>query len=141
MIRFPKRRSGDSNMLQLEPTTLFYYNLTFRSFDKSVNGFIDNWASDLPPPGSATGRSKVSKSAITGKISTSRYSTPTSAAAAKGKAKVKAKVLSTAGKSESRLKPISEPLRLLDTSDEEYLRGDKQTKNAVSCLNLSIVIR
>jgi hypothetical protein len=109
-------------MLQLEPTTLYYYNLTLRSFDKSVDGFINNWASDLPLPDGTKSKSK----SVISKLSTAKSSTlaRASAASAKGKAKIVSK---------SKVKPSFEPLRLINTSDEEYLRGDnKPSKNSVS---------
>jgi hypothetical protein len=107
-------------MLRLEPTTLFYYNLTFRSFDKANQaGLINDWVADIAP-------GKVGKSKATGSVrsATTKSSTLVSTTN-KGKSKVPAR--------KSKLKPLSEPLRLITTSDEEWLRsGPKQPKNSAS---------
>jgi hypothetical protein len=41
--------SGDSSMLLLEQTTLFYHDLAFRAFDDSTTGLVDNWVAQIPP--------------------------------------------------------------------------------------------
>jgi hypothetical protein len=86
--------------MQLETTTLFYYDLTFRSFDKSSAGIIRNWATQVLPREKNSNASKCSL-----------YTT------AKSSTLVSKNVKPVKGI----LKPLSEPLELISPSDDEWL--------------------
>jgi hypothetical protein len=66
-------------MLQLEPTTLFYHDLTFMLIDKSSAGLIHNWATKISSVHSNSARS--ARSSQTG----SHLSGSTAVASAKDK--------------------------------------------------------
>lgn len=119
-IRFQRQsqwpeQSGDCSfpplMLVLEQTTLFYYNFPFRTFDKPSAGVIKSWAADVRPPITAPARTSKSGSATLVSKS-SRAKVPVEL--------VPSKPVQQPTKNR---KPISQPLRLIDTSDEEFLAG------------------
>jgi hypothetical protein len=112
--------------LLLEATTLFYYDLSCRAYDKSSSGIIDNWFSKVETSvdGGKSGNGSTLSSTL---VST----------------KVKGKLPPTKTRRLPTLeaipvfKPVkrptkSEPLRLITTSDEEWLTAPKQGMTAVS---------
>jgi hypothetical protein len=98
-------------MLILEQTTLFYYNFPFRTFDKASGGVIKSWANDVRPP--ITAPARTSKTGSTTLVSNS----------SRAKVPVELVVSKPVQQPSKTRKPISEPLRLIDTSNEEYLAG------------------
>jgi hypothetical protein len=106
-------------MLTLEQTTLFYHNFAFRTFDKTSAGVIKSWAADVQSPtfaGRVPARSsKVSSSTLVSKASRSK---PVELVLSESKPVQK-----------STKTPLSEPLRLIDTSDEDYLAGRPSRSN------------
>jgi hypothetical protein len=126
-------------MLQLEPTTLFYHDLTFRLIDKSSAGLIDNWAAKIP---SAQGNSVRSARSKTG----SRLGGSTTVGSSNDKV------------SSERRKPVATSLTKpqnppgsrsynkdvfnINTSDEEYLASStrtqikKERKDSVSAFHI-----
>jgi hypothetical protein len=119
-------------MFQLEPTTLFYYNFSSSAFDKSSAGLIDNWAASVKSVRSTSSGSiqagSGSRVPVAQAGSKKSESTLVSSKATKVNAQIR--------KSKNR-KPISEPLALVDISDEEWLNGkdsavSTQAKHSVS---------
>ena len=107
-------------MLQLEPTTLFYHDLTFRLTQKSsqaASGLIDNWVAGIPKVAPPDGtRRSVSQ------VWVPLYSESSTLVTRKGKGG-KDPVGVRKSRQPTKLKPVSEPLELLTASDTEWLES------------------